>query len=120
MGLPKRAEGNLLFKFSKVINNLEQSPVCKSLNFQQFKPMEAVPVITWPTRRTAIEAELQPKLLFREGQSRARPVNGRARAYSFVGPFILGAGSVLIIVIVFVRVSRRRSVLAYPTVPAHL
>lgn len=124
MGLPKRAEGNQLFKYSKVIGGGVTEPVCQNLNFRRYDPSDHVPLISWPTKRTAIEPSLQQKLLFREGQSRARPTHGARLAasssYGFVTPFILGVGSVVIIVIVFLRVSRRRLAPSSPAVPAHL
>lgn len=124
MGLPKRADGNQLFKYSKVVGSGVSGPVCQNLNFRRYDPNDHVPLISWPTKRTAIEPSLQQKLLFREGQSRARPTHAArlaaAGGYGFVTPFILGIGSVVIIVIVFLRVSRRRLAPSSPAVPAHL
>jgi membrane-bound transcription factor site-1 protease len=120
MGLPKRSEGNQLAKFSKVVG---QDVVCQNLDFQRFNQSDNVPVIRWPTRRTATEPTTTQRLLFREGQSRARPTGGAYQPYGFVAPFFLGVGSVLIVVIVFLQVSKsKRSTSASSSnvVPAHL
>lgn len=119
MGLPKRVEGNQLFKYSKVVG---QTPVCHNLDFLQVNVSDYVPTITWPAKRTA-ETVGEQKLLFREGQSRTRPVGGAAATYGFVGPFLLGVGSVLVVVIAFFRFtkSKRSSNNASTSVvPAHM
>lgn len=118
MGLPKRTEGNQLAKYSKVVG---QEAICQNLDFKRFNQSDTVPVIRWPTRRTATEPNTNQKLLFREGQSRARPVHKDYHTYGFVVPFFLGVGSVLIVVIVFLKVSKKRtSSGSSSVVPAHL
>jgi len=119
MNLPKRSEGNQLQKYSKVLG---QTPFCHNLDFQRFNQSEHVPSIQWPAKRVVADAAPLQKLLFREGQSRTRPPTGSHTQYGFVVPFFLGVGSVLIVIIVYMQVtkSKRASSSTSNVVPAHL
>lgn len=106
--LPEYVEGHSLAKFSKVIGS---KPECRTLSFRTYNQSDTHEV-QWPTKRPPVDSPEDPgqSLLFREGFGRVRPTmrsQHNSGYKSLLGPVLLGGGSLMLLILLFLRWRQR-------------